>query len=257
MKRLKHNIKKGMAFILTLAMVAGLVPAMSGGANEAQAATASGSDNTPSVSAYATKTQLMTSFTPGEDGTAANYGKIVFGKKSDGTTPQEWYILGKDDGVDGDNTIIFAASPIATEKIFDDSNTNYLKTYNPSYGTYPLGEPKTGTVYPNHYGGSELRKMLQDMVEEGNTTYFTNTEQNLMNSTTVTTRDEKKNNNLAFYTTTDKLYVLAKGDDRNASEYKIIKAGTGDRTALNLDCYWEKSSGKQNFWLRTGLSSQD
>ena len=57
MKRLKHNFKKGMAFVLSLAMVAGLVPAMSGGANKVQAASGSGTE--PSVSAYATKTQLM------------------------------------------------------------------------------------------------------------------------------------------------------------------------------------------------------
>lgn len=50
-------IRKGMAFVLSLAMVAGLVPAMSGGANKVQAATGSGTE--PSVSAYATKTQLM------------------------------------------------------------------------------------------------------------------------------------------------------------------------------------------------------
>ena len=31
MRRLKHNFKKGMAFVLTFAMIAGLVPAMSGG----------------------------------------------------------------------------------------------------------------------------------------------------------------------------------------------------------------------------------
>ena len=109
MKKLKHNFKKGMAFVLSLAMVAGLVPAMSGGANKVQAAPGSGTE--PSVSAYATKTQLMDgTFAPNADGTAVNYGKIVFGKKSDGTTAQEWYILGKDEGVSGDNTIIFAAS---------------------------------------------------------------------------------------------------------------------------------------------------
>ena len=34
-------IRKGMAFVLSLAMVAGLVPAMSGGANKVQAATGS------------------------------------------------------------------------------------------------------------------------------------------------------------------------------------------------------------------------
>ena len=38
----------------------------------------------------------MNSFKPYSNGTAVNYGKLVFGKKSDGTTAQEWYILGKD-----------------------------------------------------------------------------------------------------------------------------------------------------------------
>ena len=67
-------IRKGMAFVLSLAMVAGLVPAMSGGANKVQAATGSGTE--PSVSAYATKTQLMDdTFAPNAEGTAANYGK--------------------------------------------------------------------------------------------------------------------------------------------------------------------------------------
>lgn len=62
MRRLKHNFKKGMAFVLTFAMIAGLVPAMSGRANTVQAATGSGTE--PSVTAYATKDQLMTAFTP-------------------------------------------------------------------------------------------------------------------------------------------------------------------------------------------------
>lgn len=69
----------------------------------------------PSVSAYATKAQLMDdTFAPNADGTANNIGKLMFGKKPDGIMPQQWYILGKDSGVTGDNTIIFAASPITT-----------------------------------------------------------------------------------------------------------------------------------------------
>lgn len=122
------------------------------------------------------------------------------------------------------------------------------------YSNYTMTEKDT--VSPNHYGGSELRKTLQDMVEEGNTTYFTETEKELMNSTTVTTRDEYKrppDSQCYDYTTTDKLYALAKGDGLNASENKIIKAGTSDQTALNLDDYWDKFSGK--FWVRTGYSS--
>ena len=112
MMKLKHNFKKGMALVLSLVMAAGLVPAMSGGADIVQAATGTGTE--PSVTAFAAKDQLMTAFTPDSNGNATNIGKLVFGKKSDGATSQEWYILGKDSGVSGDNTIIFAASPIAT-----------------------------------------------------------------------------------------------------------------------------------------------
>lgn len=77
-EKLKHNFKKGMAFVLSLAMVAGLVPAMSGGANTVQAATGSGTE--PSVTAYATKDQLMTAFNPDSNGDATTIGKLVFGK---------------------------------------------------------------------------------------------------------------------------------------------------------------------------------
>ena len=112
MGKLKHNFKKGITLVLSLAMVAGLVLAMSGGANTVQAAAGTGTQ--PSVTAYATKDQLMDdTFKPKDDGTAANSGKLVFGKNSSGSA-QEWYILGNDDGVSGDNTIIVAASPIAT-----------------------------------------------------------------------------------------------------------------------------------------------
>ena len=243
MKRLKHNFKKGMAFVLSLAMVAGLVSAMSGGANKVQAADNPGTE--PSVSAYATKTQLMDgTFKPGDDGTATTKGKLVFGKKSDGTTAQEWYILGEDEGVSGDNTILFAASPIATRKAFSSSASN--KTYNYEAGT-GYGDPAgSEEVYANHYGASDLRAALQRMLEDedGNTveTYFSEAEQGLMNATTVTTKDTKNNN--VTYTTTDKLYALVA--DRYGST--TIKAGTSDSTVLAMDSYWSSGAG---FWLRS------
>ena len=93
----RRRLRKGLAMLLSLAMVVGLVPSMSGGANKVQAASGSGTE--PSVSAYATKTQLMDdTFAPNADGTAVNIGKLVFGKNSSGAS-QEWYILGKDEGV--------------------------------------------------------------------------------------------------------------------------------------------------------------
>ena len=238
MKRFKHNFKKGMAFVLSLAMVAGLVPAMSGGANTVQAATGSGTE--PSVTAYATKAQLMDgTFKPGDDGTATTKGKLVFGKKSDGTTAQEWYILGEDEGVSGDNTILFAASPIATGQVFEDDSQS-IKTYDSSFGVYTSAPTD---VFPNHYGASDLRVALQNMVDGSNTTYFTSAEQGLMNATTVTTKDTQIDNT---YTTTDKLYALAA--DGSGSSYKTIKAGTSGSTVLAMSSYW--SSGNE-FWLRS------
>ena len=233
MKRLKHNFKKGMAFVLSLAMVAGLVPAMSGGANKVQAASGSGME--PSVSAYATKTQLMDgTFAPNADGTAVNYGKIVFGKNSSGDA-QKWYILGKDSGVSGDNTIIFAASPIATNQVFENDYSNN-KDFQSSFGVYASNPSE---VYPNHYGASDLRVALQNMAT--GTSYFTSAEQGLMNATTVKTKDT---NNSVTYTTTDKLYAL-QGDFING---QYLWAGTSDSTVLAMNSYW--SSGAR-FWLRS------
>ena len=242
MKKLKHNFKKGMAFVLSLAMVAGLVPAMSGGANTVQAATGSGTE--PSVTAYATKDQLMTAFNPDSNGDATTIGKLVFGKNSS-SVAQEWYILGRDTGVSGDNTIIFAASPIARKQAFEDDDSN-KKTFASSFGVY---ETNPSDVYQNHYGASDLRVALKNMAT--NTSYFTTAEQGLMTPTTVTTNDIL---NSTIYTTTDKLYALTA--DGAGFPYTTIKVGSDNNTVLAESSYWRSG---ELFWLRSpsDLDSSD
>ncbi|MBQ8807416.1 MAG: hypothetical protein IJZ68_13435, partial [Bacteroidaceae bacterium] len=217
--------KRILSIVLTLCMVLMFVP---------QTVFAEGeTSSTPSVSAYATKAQLMDdTFAPDSSGNATNIGKLVFGKNSTGGA-QEWYILGKDNGVSGDNTIIFAASPIATEQKFAGSENT--KTYYTSYGVYTSNPT---VVYAYHYGASDLRVALQNMAV--NTSYFTTAEQGLMNLTTVTTKDPKKD---AYYTTTDKLYAL-----QGAFNYTNLKAGTSANTILAMSSYW---SGGDHFWLRS------
>lgn len=230
MMKLKHNFKKGMALVLSLVMAAGLVPAMSDGANTVQAATGSGTE--PSVTAYATKDQLMTAFTPDANGTATTIGRLVFGKNSSGNA-QEWYILGKDSGVSGDNnTIIFATSPIATGRKFEDDWRNN-KTEQNLWSDCNYNGTSITEVYPNHYGASDLRGELQSMAS--NTSYFTTAEQGLMNATTVTTKDTK--NNSVTYTTTDKLYALQ--GDYNA---QYLWAGSSDSTVLAMSSFWNSGS---------------
>ena len=236
MMKLKHNFKKGMALVLSLVMAAGLVPAMSGGADTVQAATGTGTE--PSVSAYATKDQLMTAFNPDSNGNATTIGRLVFGKNSSGNA-QEWYILGKDTSVSGDNTIIFAASPIATGQKFEDDWRNN-KTEQNLWSDCNYNGTSITEVFANHYGASDLRVALKNMAM--NTSYFTTAEQGLMNPTTVTTKDTKNN---VTYTTTDKLYAL-QGD--NVKESSKLWAGTSNSTVLARSSYW---SSRDEFGLRS------
>ena len=234
MKAIRKRFKKGTAVALTAALLAGLVPALPGAAGSVKAA--GGTTKSPSVSTYATKDQLMNAFNPNTDGTATTIGKLVFGKNISNEA-QEWYILGKDKGVSGENTIIFAASPIVYSTQFESSGSNkkdFDLWSDCNYGGVPVTE-----VFANHYGASNLRGELKTIAE--NTSYFTAAEQDLMNNTTVTTKDTKNRNN---YTTTDKLYALAADDYRSST----IKAGSYNSTVLATSNYWNSGDA---FWLRS------
>ena len=228
-KRMSKGIAKILSGLLVFGMVAGLVPAVPGGTVHAKAEEIS----EPGVTVYATKKQLMTAFTPDASGTNANVGKLLFGKNASGTA-QGWYILGTDKGVQRDNTIIFAASSIEENVLFNNDKSD--KSYKGGYGIYADGNPTE--VYANHYGASRLRTTLQNMAS--NTNYFSVAEQALMQATTVTTTDTKNENKK--YTTTDKLYAL-EGDYKATS----LKAGSDNSVLLQRSTYW---SGEE-FWLRS------
>ena len=236
----KHNIlKKGMAMALSLAMVIGLDPSFAWNLTTVHATEAS---SEPGVSAYAAKEQLMDgTFAPDADGNATNIGKIKLGKNSDGNV-QEWYVLGRDTGVDGENTAIFAASPIAAGVTFGDSGDNN-KTYKDTFGAY-ADSSTPNEVYPNHYGASGLRAKLNEMVAD-NTTYFTTVEKSLIQPTTVSTKDTL---NSASYTTTDILYALHVDYHYDGSGGdKVLYAGSNNGKALSVNTYWNTGD---IFWLR-------
>ena len=220
-KRMSKGIAKILSGLLVFGMVAGLVPTVPGGTVHAKAADVS----EPGVNVYATKEQLMTAFTPDENGTNANVGKLLFGKNASGTA-QGWYILGKDNGVQGDNTIIFAASPIATGINYSE-NPDKEKNY------------QNGIVYSNHYGASNLRKVLQGMVDDTN--YFSDAEKALMQETEIKTWDSK---NDTTYTNSDKLYAL----NSNYSDNKYVLAGSVDQIKISIKQY---CSNVKSMWLRT------
>ena len=241
--------KRILSIMLAICMVITLIPQVVFAAS-----------STPSVTAYATKKQLMDgTFAPNSNGTAANIGKLVFGKNSSGSA-QEWYILGQDTDVSGDNTVIFAAGPMVTGQMFSpysphdasddpsDSNAKYIKniTIQPYLDITYIGINNTeiSKVYINHYGTSDLRMALRLMASSPN--HFTEAEQVLMNATTVTTTDMLNENGTdkMTYTTTDKLYAPA-------AKYKndtTIKAGSSNNKLLAVNSYWSSADA---FWLRS------
>lgn len=171
----------------------------------------------PTKEQFATAEELKTFDTNDQDG--KNPAKVYFGNNS-----QQWWIAGSQQE---QGLTLFAASPLATGVKFN-SNTNE-RDYN--------GQ----SVYSNHYGASDIKKTVKDL----ETSYFTGTEQGLMNDTTIYTNDTKNN---SVYSTTDKLY-LAYGD-RNDSQY--ITVGTNSQDSLNNGLhidknYWENSD---HVWLR-------
>ena len=220
-KGMSKGIAKILSGLLVFGMVAGLVPAVPGGTVHAKAADVS----EPGVAVYATKEQLMTAFMPDENGTNANVGKLLFGKNASGTA-QGWYILGKDNGVQGDNTIIFATSPIATGINFSE-NPDKEKNY------------QNEIVYSNHYGASNLRNELQKMTID--TGYFSDAEKALMQETEIKTWDSK---NDTTYTNSDKLYAL----NSNYSDNKYVLAGSADQIKISIKKY---CSNVKSMWLRT------
>ncbi len=224
--------KRVLSFILAICMVFTLMPHF---------VFAEGSTSaTPSVSAYATKAQLMDdTFAPNAGGTANNIGKLVFGKNSNGDA-LEWYILGKDTGVSGDNTIIFATTTIGENSSFNSNKDE--KTYNYSAGTGYGDSDGSIAVYANHYGASNLRNNLNSMVSDSNTTSFSATEKELLNATTVTTHDTKNN---LDYTTTDRLYALEATERGSAA---TIQAGSRGQIAIARKNYWDNGG---NFFTRT------
>lgn len=204
-------MKKLRLFILILFMIFTVLPV---------SIKAEGDTLEPDVTVYATKEQLMDgTFAPDSDGVAKNIGKIVFGKNAD-NKPQEWYILGKDDGKINDkgevidNTVIFAADNIRNSPFSNISNNDYSSDVNTA------------------------RLFMQAMVDVNTTEFFKSHEIELMNKTTIT----------AYQTISDELYLLS-ADGINSN---IIKAGSNDQIKLAMNSYWKNG---EDFWLRTNYGT--
>ena len=231
----KKWLKKSSAILLSLTMVLSLFPGMNGTIPTVLAA-----ENTSPESAYWTDVSGLKSFSLDE--TSDTEGRIIFGQNGSGAA-QQWKIAGIDSGINGDNIILFAASPLGSSAFQKEYNTN--KPYDPNWNcTYPDGTT-VSEVFPNHYGVSDLRAELNTYMRDNS--YFSESEKTKMNQTTIYTDDK---NNSTTYSVTDILYAPYGDYYRPNDKYVTVGTNTSDKlnggVMINISKW-----GNDIFWLRS------
>ena len=245
--RKQNQMKKGIAALLSgvlaFGMTTGVIPGFEDSMRSVQAATSE-----PSVRAYATKQQMMDgTFAPSNSsGTAANVGVLAFGKNRAKKT-QEWYILGKDKYVDGENTVIFTVQDGIIPLTIQNNAQKYSTTtndrpYKDSYGTYTTANAPT-TVPCNHYGASTLRAELNKIASD--TACFSTAQQKLLNTTTIKTTYRLDRVDYT-YTNSDKLYAPV----FNSSYKQILRIGSKDQIRISTRVYWDSQNPT---WTRSAV----
>lgn len=229
----QRYLKKPYSFLLVSAMVLTLFPTFSTSVHAEE-------NQSPTKEQFSTVEELKNYDTNDNDG-VKNPAKVYFGNNN-----QQWWIAGSQSN---DSITLFSASSMRDDVQFE-SNYTDNKTYDDKWNcTYPDREP--AEVFPNHYGASYIRNVT---LKEMEASFFTSSEQALINETTIYTDDTKNN---SVYSTTDKLY-LAYGDQEDYNHITVGKNSANDlNDGLRIDpSYWGKSV-LELFWIRSPFVSND
>ena len=229
----QRYLKKPCSFLLVSAMVLTMFPTFSTSVHAEE-------NQSPTKEQFSTVEELKNYDTNDNDG-VKNPAKVYFGNNN-----QQWWIAGSQSN---DSITLFSASSMRDDVQFE---SNYMdnKTYDDKWNcTYPDREP--AEVFPNHYGASYIRNVT---LKEMEASFFTSSEQALINETTIYTDDTKNN---SIYSTTDKLY-LAYGDQEDYNHITVGKNSANDlNDGLRIDpSYWGKSV-LELFWIRSPFVSND
>ena len=229
----QRYLKKPCSFLLVSAMVLTMFPTFSTSVHAEE-------NQSPTKEQFSTVEELKNYDTNDNDG-VKNPAKVYFGNNN-----QQWWIAGSQSN---DSITLFSASSMRDDVQFE---SNYMdnKTYDDKWNcTYPDREP--AEVFSNHYGASYIRNVT---LKEMEASFFTSSEQALINETTIYTDDMKNN---SVYSTTDKLY-LAYGDQEDYNHITVGKNSANDlNDGLRIDpSYWGKSV-LELFWIRSPFVSND
>lgn len=229
----RRCLKKTYSCLLASAMVLTMFPTFSTSVHAEE-------NQSPTKEQFSTVEELKNYDTNDNDG-VKNPAKVYFGNNN-----QQWWIAGSQSN---DSITLFSASSMGDGVQFE-SNCMANKTYDDKWNcTYPDGEP--AEVFPNHYGASYIRNVT---LKEMETSFFTGSEQALINETTIYTGDTKNN---SVYSTTDKLY-FAYGDQEDYNHITVGKNSVNDlNDGLRIDPSYWGGSVLELFWIRSPFVSND
>ena len=191
----------------------------------------------PGSAAFATRDELM------ECGLHnLTTHKVYFGLN--GASSQQWYIAGKDIKLNDLVLICNAAQPMGADQIFESATAERpFKGY--EWGTYPYSF--TGSIYPNHYGASTIRQVLQ--ICSSDLSRFSAAEQAMMKNTQISVQDTKNNTS---YWVMDKLYLPS---GSASSPFNRLSVGSEDNIVILTN---DSDLGSSlRFWLRTPTGTSD
>ena len=178
---------------------------------------------------------------------------ITLGKNSRGKDGnQKWFVLGKDDGVNGRNTMLFAATSL-TDSSGSEQREVFQRVlgatridYDSSWGSsYTDGAAAPTEVDISYYAASYSRWRLRDTISYNK--LFNRVEKALLNETPYKNTDLGNNNRI--YTLKDKLYLPA----IKASEKDTIYIGSNDQVPLRST----KADYCYSAWSRTAFDHQN
>ena len=194
------------------------------------------------------------------DDLETNSGAVItLGKNSRGRNGnQKWYVFGKDDGVNGRNTVLFAATsltdPSGSEQreVFQRVLGATRIDYDSSWGSsYTDGAAAPTEVDISYYAASYSRWRLRNTIAYDNK-LFNRVEKALLNETPYKNTDLGNNNRV--YTLKDKLYLPA----IKASEKDTIYIGSNDQIQLKSIRVQSTQADYCNAaWSRTAFDHQN
>ena len=184
---------------------------------------------------------------------------ITLGKNSRGKDGnQKWYVFGKDNGVNGRNTVLFAATSLTDPSGFEQREVFQRVLgatridYDSSWGSiYTDGAAAPTGVDISYYAASYSRWRLRNTIAYDNK-LFNRVEKALLNETPYKNTDLGNNNRV--YTLKDKLYLPA----IKASEEDTIYIGSNDQIRLKSIRVQNTQADYCNAaWSRTAFDHQN